>query len=435
MARRDKFSSARIKQDSRFLKLPGEIRTLIYRAALVKNTPIDLWPHRFIKANRTHPDLLRRLQNTVKDECLIDGILVRDQQDLNYVRKEMATGLLGACKQINREAAMLFWRENAFRFSSDFDWCGLRRFLISIGPEARSRIRCLEVSPPGWVENRTHQIIDAQQYIAPPIMSAAKNHPKMHMPKARHVFGFQDNFRFVCEMLRSEQSLQKLGLIILDGWQLGSFDNIYNEYPSAQTSVLLDLQSLKHFCTVSVVLEGGSAMTGPCNREFLNQMDIMLIAEPGSRVVPDRPFKEWMQDSTIADARDITELQVWAPPSADDILSGGLDIFDITATIETPGRGGRAHRSTYYGRKKLERRLKGFGGCRFVERYGEYCNGCNQHLPDLWDTWYKHQYWCVHCKSTSGHTRKEGIEVRKISRERRVAQRADEEDEDPWWQG
>lgn len=270
MSRRDKFQSARIRQNSRFLKLPGEIRTLIYRAALVKSTPIDLWPHEFIKENRAHPDLLERLQKTVQDDSLIDEALVRDQQDLNHVRKEMATGLLATCKQINREAAMLFWRENAFRFSSDFDWRGLRRFLISIGPKARSRIRSLEVSPPGWTDDRTYQIIDEQQYIALPKMFAAKNHPKMHMPKALHVFGFVDNFRFVCEMLRSEQTLQKLNLVIMDGWQLGCFDDIYSEYPSIQTSVLLDLQSLKQFCNVSVVLECGSAMTGPFNREFLN---------------------------------------------------------------------------------------------------------------------------------------------------------------------
>ncbi|KAE9965004.1 hypothetical protein BLS_005782 [Venturia inaequalis] len=432
MARRDKFQSARIRQNSRFLKLPGEIRTLIYRAALVKNTPIDLWPHEFIKENRAHPDLLERLRKTVQDDSLIDEALVRDQHDLDHVRKEMATGLLATCKQINREAAMLFWRENTFRFSSDFDWRGLRRFLISIGPEARSRIRSLEVSPPGWTDDRTYQIIDEQQYIALPKMFAAKNHPKMHMPKALHVFGFIDNFRFICEMLRSEQTLQKLNLVIMDGWQLGCFNDIYSEYPSIQTSVLLDLQSLKHFCTVSVVLECGSAMTGPFNREFLNQVDFTLVAHPGSRVVPERPFKEWTQNSALADCRNITELQVWAPPLTDDILLEGINIFDMTDGIASPACGGKVHKPTYYGRKKLERRLKGFGGCRFVERRGDYCNDCNQHLPNLWDTYFKHEYWCTHCKIPAGYTWKEGIEVRKVDRERRVAQRAEEEDGNTW---
>ncbi|TLD35522.1 hypothetical protein E2P81_ATG01825 [Venturia nashicola] len=433
MTRRDKLQSARINQNSRFLKLPAEIRTLIYRAALVKNTSIDLWPHRFIKENRAHSDLLERLRKNVRDDSLIDGTLVRDQHDLNYVRKEMATGLLATCKQINREATMLFWRENAFRFSNDFDWRGIRRFLIAIGPEARSRIRSLEVSPPGWTDDRTYQIIDDQQYIASPKMAAAKNHPKMHMPKAHHVFGFQDNFRFVCEMLRSEQTLQRLNLVVLNGWQLGCFDNIHCEYPSVQTSVLLDLQSLKQFCAVSVILESGSAMTGQCNREFLNEVGITLVAQAGSCVVPERPFNEWTQNSAIADVIDVTELQIWVPPLADDFPFDGLNIFDMTGRIEGPARGGKTHKSTYYGRRKLERQLKGFGGCRFVEKHGQYCNNCNQHLANPWETWRKHKYDCVHCKSKSGHTWKEGIEVRKVNRERRIAQRADEKDEDAWW--
>lgn len=434
MARRDKLQSARIKQKSGFLKLPGEIRTLIYRATLVKNTPIDLWPHKFIRENRAHPELLERLQKTTKDDRLIAAILVRDQHDLNYVRKEMAIGLLSTCKQINREATLLFWRENAFHFSSDFDWHGLRRFLIAIGPEARSRIRSIEVSPPGWASDETYQIIDGQQCMAPSNTVSARNHPKMHMPKALHVLDYEDNFRFVCEVLCSEQTLQRLKLVIMENWQLDRLDDIYNEFPSVQTSVLLDLQSLKHFCIISVVLESGSAMTGPFNREFFKQLDITLIAHPGSRAVPERPFHKWTQNSSVADAREITELQIWAPQPSDDLLSVGLDIFDQTDRIEGPARGEKAHKPTCYGRKKSERRLKEFGGCRFVGRHGEYCNDCNQHLTNPWDTWHKHKYWCVYCKSKSGHTWKEGTEVRKINRERRVAQRAKEEAEDAWWQ-
>lgn len=236
-------------------------------------------------------------------------------------------------------------------------------------------------------------------------------------------------------MLLSEQTLQRLKLVIMEGWQLGRLDNIYYKYPSIQTSMLLDLQSLKHVCTVSVVLESGSEMTGPFNKEFLNQVDIALVAQPGTRIVPERPFKGWMQDSTVAAARDVTELQIWAPPPSDDLLSDCHKVFELADIIETSARGGKAHKSTCYGRKKLERRLKGFGGYRFVERHGEYCNDCNQNLTNPYDTWRKHKYWCVLCKGNSEHTWKEGIEVRKISRERRVAQRAEEEDEDMWWQG
>ncbi|QDS68777.1 hypothetical protein FKW77_005529 [Venturia effusa] len=437
MARRDRFRTARIEQRSAFLKLPGEIRTLIYRAALVKNTPIDLWPHKFIENNRAHAKLVKRLQKTGKDDHSIDEILVRDQHDLNYVRTEMATGLLAACKQVNREARMLFWRENTFRFSGDFGWRGLRRFLISIGPEARSRIRSLEVSPPVWIEDHTCQIMDVQQFIPISKIASAKNYPKLHMAKAFHVFDAQDNSRLVCEMLRGEQTLPKLNLVIMGGWQFGRLDSSYYDYPSVQTSILFDLWSLKHFCTVSVVLESGSVMTGPFNKKLLNDVDISLVAQPGSRVVPERSFKAPRQETTptVADAREITDLQIWPPLLVEDVLTEGLKIFDLEDRIDAPARGGKAHKSTYYGRRRLERRLKGFGGCRFVERNGEYCNDCNQQLANPWETWRRHQYWCVHCKGKSGHTWKQGIEVRKISRERRLAQRAEAEGEDAWWQG
>lgn len=116
----------------------------------------------------------------------------------------------------------------------------------------------------------------------------------------------------------------------------------------------------------------------------------------------------------------------------DDVFADGLGIFDVTDRIEDHARGVKAHKSTCYGRKELDWRLNGFGGCRFVERYGEYGNDCNQHLANSWDTWHKYQYWCVHCRSKVGYTWKQGIEVRKISRGRRVAQQAEEEDEDKW---
>jgi hypothetical protein len=437
MARRDKFQTARIKQRSAFLKLPGEVRTLIYRAALVKNTPIDLWPAKYIESNLAHPDLVERLGNSFDDANLIEWTRVRDQADLNYVRKEMSTGILATCKQVKMEATSIFWRENSFRFSGDFDWRGVRRFLVTIGPEARSRIRSLTVCPPGWLFD---QVLQDYRYPSVEASKAvtAKNHPKTHMHKLLpfgNTFQHTDNVRFICEMLRSEQSLRNLDLIIPDGWSFGQLYEPDNEYPYDQTQILFDLQTLRHFCTVSVTLESGSAMLGRHNKDFLNKLDITLIAQPLSRIVAQRPFKQWPESGTISDAADVTELTIWAPPSSDDLLTGSLKIFDKTDRNDAPARGGKAVKSTCYGRRKMARNLKGFGGCRFVERYGEYCNDCNQQLKDARGTWYKHKYWCIHCKGKTGYTWKEGIEVRKISREKRVAQQAEEVNEDAWWQG
>jgi hypothetical protein len=446
MARGDKFQNARIKQKSAFLKLPGEIRTLIYRAALVKDTPIDLWPHKFIENNFAHSELVDRLAKAKVDS--IEWTRVRDQHDLNYVRKEMATGILATCKQVRMEATMIFWRENSFRFSGDFDWRGLRRFLVSIGPEARSRIRSLHVCPPGWQDTTynpiTHGLDNTQlgQYCEPNKAVAAKNHPKMRMAKSlpfstqgKKNYQHEDNIRFVRETLRSEESLRNLNFVIMDGWSFSQLDDVYYEYPWAQTASLAEFQQLKHFCNISVILESGSAMLGPHNREFLNYFDITLIAQPGSRVVDQRPFKEWVLQAGLTDAKDVTELQTWAPVASDDLLIDSFKIFNETDRIDLPARGGRAVKSTCYGQKKMERKLKGFGGCRFVQRYGEYCIDCNQYLKDARTTMSKHKYWCIHCKGKTGILWKDGIEVRKVSRERRVAQQGQEADEDAWWQG
>jgi hypothetical protein len=447
MARRDKFQTARITQTSAFLKLPGEIRTLIYRAALVKPTPIDLWPHKFIKDNFEHADLVERLRKSTKNTASIESQRVRDQSDLKYVRRELATGILATCKQVRMEATMLFWRENSFRFSGDFDWRGLRRFLVSIGPEARSRIRSLDVCPPGWALCRTCEIMDTNLRLHPFCAVVAKNHPKTHMQKslpfskqtssAYSKLQHEDNIRFICEMFRSEGVLQKLNLVIMDGWSFRQLAQDHGDYPCDQISQLYDFQKLTYFCKVSVILESGSAMIGVHNREFLNNFNITLVAQPGSRAVPQRPFREGQQLEWgyLADALDVKELTSWAPPATKDLVIESFKIFDEADTVEAPARGGKAVKSTYYGRRKMERRLKGFGGCRFVERYGNYCNDCNQQLKNPGGTFFTHKYWCIHCKGTSGYTSKDCIEVRKISREKRVWQQAEEVDEDAWWQG
>ncbi|KAL8720314.1 MAG: hypothetical protein Q9225_002801 [Loekoesia sp. 1 TL-2023] len=74
-----------------------------------------------------------RLQPLVKCQ----RIFVRDQQDLRYIRKQLATGLLSTCSQVRAEASPYFWRENDFGFSGNGGWYGLLRFLLTIDPAAR----------------------------------------------------------------------------------------------------------------------------------------------------------------------------------------------------------------------------------------------------------------------------------------------------------
>jgi hypothetical protein len=92
----------------------------------------------------------------------------------------MATGILATCKQIQWEAGHLFWNKNTFRFSSDVEWNGIRRFLTAIGPRAGSMIQKLELFAPFSIPLYP---MDGHDYCFTNIREA-KNHPKMHMGKA-----------------------------------------------------------------------------------------------------------------------------------------------------------------------------------------------------------------------------------------------------------
>lgn len=153
-----------VLQDSPFLNLPAEIREQIYYISLVRDSSIDLWPGKYTEKSPT-------------------GEVYRLQEDLEFIRKEMGTGLFTTCKQIYYEASNIFWSRNTFRFSDDIYWFGARRFLAQIGPRAISQLQSLELFVPVmdavWGDP-SHGDGDWMLNAA-----LAKNKPKMHMAKAR----------------------------------------------------------------------------------------------------------------------------------------------------------------------------------------------------------------------------------------------------------
>jgi len=63
----------RVRQNSPFLDLPGEIRTLIYRAALISPKPIDLWPHEFVEKPEDDPALAPRIAELRKKRKILES--------------------------------------------------------------------------------------------------------------------------------------------------------------------------------------------------------------------------------------------------------------------------------------------------------------------------------------------------------------------------
>lgn len=222
----------KVWQDSPFLDLPGEIRTMIYYAALWRPTSIDLWPADYIEEPEKDTALTVRIAK-VKAKAAPSTDRYRNQKDLLYVRKEMATGLLATCSQVFNEAQHIFWRENTFRFSGDREWFGARRFLGSIGPRALSQLRSLELFAPigyGMAQgaNATGLIYDRQ----------AKNHPKMHMVKARKdlndIFwidtgGMKGNVDHVLTLLEGVRDSIELKLLLPISWELETVGVQWND--------------------------------------------------------------------------------------------------------------------------------------------------------------------------------------------------------------
>ena len=153
------------QSQSPFLALPGEIRTKIYRYALVRDDEaLDLWPHKW-----------KNLSEEQKPS--VGGLKTRHQEDLEYVRKEMATGLLGTCRQVYNEAATFFWSDNHFKFSGRSGWQGFLRFFLTIGPQARTRIQRVSIHAPIYMR---WPIKDSDNK---DLNGRSKNFPHMHMVK------------------------------------------------------------------------------------------------------------------------------------------------------------------------------------------------------------------------------------------------------------
>lgn len=164
MARKSPRCRIKSQLQSPFLRLPSEIRIKIYRYALIRTEPLDLWPHKWTKPHE-------------EEEPSVGGLKTRHQESLEYVRKEMATGLLGTCRQVYNEAVTFFWSDNVFKFSGRSGWQGFLRFYLTIGPQARKRIERVGVHAPIYMR---WPVKDADNK---DLNGRSKNSPHMHMAK------------------------------------------------------------------------------------------------------------------------------------------------------------------------------------------------------------------------------------------------------------
>jgi hypothetical protein len=379
-----------VSQESSFLNLPMEIREKIYYASLVRATPIDLWPLKY----KQDPSSTR---------------VFRLQEDLQFVRREMATGLLTTCKQVFHEAGNILWTKNTFRFSGDIEWFGARRFLGQIGPRALSLIQSLELFAPlsdaHCLDTSSFDNDDRTRRIEFYTNARnAKNMPKMHMVKARTEpwtgqyrwlnghwtlentnFVLTQNVEHVCYLLDIAKPSLELRFILPQGFGLTQVHGpFHGPYGRSQRRSLLRLQNgdciepqlpgkllriLPLFTkSATLVIEAKAYLRSLNLPAMITKNGINVLCQPGSLYQP----------SSSLGSTEFLEAEYWRDPSTEfNYLIGVSALFDDLLEISVSNRDGKT--TTSPGPRRTERILRGFGGCRFVEHDEWRCHGCTCH--------------------------------------------------------
>jgi hypothetical protein len=387
---RPRRKNIQIHQDSPFLNLPGEIRIQIYRASLTRPTPIDLWPRAYVETPENYPSLAQRIaktRNKFHNECRDANIpKFRRQDDLQFVRMEMATGLLTTCKQIYNEASKFFWSDNIFRFSGDIEWFGVRRFLSEIGPGALSQIRSLEVFAPvaetNCLDTSSFDGEDRMQRIEfYTDIREAKNVPKMHMVKARKEpwtgrgvyingglelenvnFALKRNVEHVCYLLSASKTSPELRFILPQGFAMNRPRRRSARNQPIRRDEMRELYISEQLLRVgpyviksmNLVIEAGASLNSLNIPGDFTSQGINVVCEPGS-------FLKRYPDLN-AEYAEITELKRWIDPGSEyDYLVGVSSLLDESESFSVAALGGKATKSP--GKRKTERVMRGFGGC------------------------------------------------------------------------
>ncbi|CAD6572489.1 MAG: hypothetical protein ASARMPREDX12_005246 [Alectoria sarmentosa] len=350
MARSPPRSRIKGQLQSPVLRLPGEIRTKIYRYALVRDEPLDLWPHKWTKSDE-------------EEKPSIGGLKIRYQEGLEYVRKEMATGLLGTCRQVYNEAARFFWSENHFKFSGRSGWQGFLRFYLTIGAQARARIHRVDVHAPIYMR---WPVKDADNK---DLNGRSKNLPHMHMVKVDSE-GHLDRIAIqrICALLTQDRALREINFVIPDGFRNGDEDSFggYDEDHDMEPDSPLRLQKIGALDWIKktvVVEKGGYLATDDGPRQIMEQ-GWDLVCLPGSFI-----WEKGTTDkggNTDYEKHEVTETRTWSTPDREmDLLIGVKELFE-DGQLSVHANGGKQKGPVV----KIERILKGFGGCRFIGSEG-----------------------------------------------------------------
>lgn len=213
----------------------------------------------------------------------------------------------------------------------------LWRFLLSIGANALSHIQKIEVLAP--------LVVNQEDILAVAEAWHIKNEPKLHMAKIWRGGVNRSCVDLVHDFWKRERTLQKLTLLVPDGYALFRFqhNNAWSDDPLY----------MGFLPKVRIVVEDGGALF---DVQYVLDQGWDLVTMPGSGIKNPRTA-EWRSGLTTTEAK-----QVWE--SDTDLHLAGLSQLFEEQEISTNSQGRRANRGLKG--KKLERLLSAFGPCMIL---------------------------------------------------------------------
>lgn len=131
-------------QPLRFLDLPPELRTKIYKLSLVQPEGIEFCPEPWQFTGSAPVGTIHKAEF---DESWDN---IRAHHTKKMADLAQAARLLRSCKQVYREASKIFYNENEFRFTNTSGFVALGIFLHRIGPFNSKMLRNITVRHPAW---------------------------------------------------------------------------------------------------------------------------------------------------------------------------------------------------------------------------------------------------------------------------------------------
>ncbi len=162
--------------------------------------------------------------------------------------------------------------------------------------------------------------------------------------------------------------MKEINFVIPSGFRNGDEDSFggYDDDHDMEPESPLRLQKIAALDWIKktvVVEEGGYLATDDGPRQIMAQ-GWDLICLPGSFI-----WEKGATDkggNTDYEKHEVTETRTWSSPDrATDYLIGVKELFQDDQ-VAVHANGGRRRRSVF----KMERIMKGFGGCRFIESEG-----------------------------------------------------------------